>query len=133
LFIIYYLFNFSSILYSYISHDFLKAILAQWLMVWVCQRGVRGVPEEAILRYMKKGPADKEASDGVRALNSELLKLMNLCHNWLQSLLPHIIAKINRVSFGLLSKEDLERQLAEDPRMPKTRKFLAVPVWSFIL
>ena len=44
--------------------------------------------------------------------NSEMVKLMNLSHDWLQSLLPHVLSKINRVSFGLLSKEDLERQLA---------------------
>ena len=59
--------------------------------------------------------------------NSDLVKLINLCHDWLQCLFPHVLSKINRVSFGLLSKEDLERQIAEDPRMPKTRKFLAVP------
>ena len=86
------------------------------------------MPESAVHRYMMKGSADKEASEGVRSLGSEHLKLLNLCHDWLKSILPHILAKINRVSFGLLSKEDLERQLSEDPRMPKTRKFLAVPV-----
>ena len=41
-----------------------------------------------------------------------MVKLVNLAHDWLQSLFPHILGKINRVSFGLLSAEDLARQLA---------------------
>ena len=37
------------------------------------------------------------------------------------------LGKIDRVSFGLLNKDDLEKALAIDPNMPKSRRFLAVP------
>lgn len=35
-------------------------------------------------------------------------KLLNLCHDMLRTFLPHVFAKINRVSYGLLSSEDCE-------------------------
>ena len=60
------------------------------------------------------------------ALTGDYIKMLNLCHDWLKSFLPHVLAKINRVSFGLLSAEDLEKA-KDDPRMPKSRKLLAVP------
>ena len=37
------------------------------------------------------------------------------------------LQKIDRVSFGLLNKDDLAKALAIDPNMPKSRRFLAVP------
>eukprot|EP01038_Epipyxis_sp_PR26KG_P004458 gene4458-6304_t len=54
-------------------------------------------------------------------------KLLNLCFNWLSTFLPHCLAKINRVSFGLLSKEDCESALKLDPHVPRSRLKLAVP------
>jgi hypothetical protein len=35
--------------------------------------------------------------------------------------------QIDRVSFGLLSAADLALALANDPKMPKSRKLVAVP------
>jgi hypothetical protein len=54
-------------------------------------------------------------------------KLLNLSHDWLRTFLPHCLAKVNRVSFGLLSEEDCEAALAIDPLMPPSRLKLAVP------
>ncbi|CAM9444296.1 unnamed protein product, partial [Hapterophycus canaliculatus] len=53
--------------------------------------------------------------------------MLNLTHDWLRSFLPHVLTKIDRVSFGLLTPADLERALEADPKMPKSRKLLAVP------
>lgn len=39
------------------------------------------------------------------------LQMLNLTHDWLRSFLPHVLAKIDRVSFGLLTPEDLKRAL----------------------
>ena len=104
----------------------LQPLLADWLFVWIGTKGVKGVDERAVKEYMMKGSsgASKEA---IGTLNSEQVKLLNVCHDWLHSLLPHVLTKINRVSFGTLSAEDLERQLAIDPRMPKSRRLLAIP------
>ena len=54
-------------------------------------------------------------------------KLLNLCHNWLSTFLPHCLAKVNRVSFGLLSVEDCKAAIAENPFVPRSRLKLAVP------
>lgn len=54
-------------------------------------------------------------------------KLLNLCHNWLSTFLPHCLAKVNRVSFGLLSAEDCTAALLADPHVPRSRLKLAVP------
>jgi len=50
-----------------------------------------------------------------------------LCRDWLRSFLPHCLQKIDRVTFGLLSKEDYERAVAADPHMPRTRAKLGIP------
>lgn len=55
------------------------------------------------------------------------MKMMNLSHDWLSAYLPHVLSKIDRVSFGLLSAEDLARALAIDPKVPISRRLLAVP------
>jgi hypothetical protein len=45
----------------------------------------------------------------------------------LESVLPHVLSKIDRVTFGLLNPSDLKTAMERNPRMPKTRKLLAVP------
>ncbi len=37
--------------------------------------------------------------------------MLNLTHDWLRSFLPHVLTKIDRVSFGLLTPADLQRAL----------------------
>jgi hypothetical protein len=54
-------------------------------------------------------------------------KLLNLCYNWLSTFLPHCLAKVNRVSFGLLSTEDCKAALALDQHVPRSRLKLGVP------
>ena len=54
-------------------------------------------------------------------------KLLNLTYSWLRTFMPHCLAKINRVSFGLLTEEDCEAVLKEDPLVPRSRLKLAVP------
>ena len=54
-------------------------------------------------------------------------KLLNLCHNWISTYLPHCLAKVNRVTFGLLSAEDCKAALLADPHVPRSRLKLAVP------
>lgn len=61
---------------------------------------------------------------------SDSTKLLNLTRDWVCSFMPHIISKINRVGYGLLHKEDIDRWSASEGKkveMPKTRELLAVP------
>lgn len=56
------------------------------------------------------------------------VKLLNLAHDWLHRLLPHVLGKINRVNFGLLQPSDLKRFNQEAIEvMPLSRKLTAVP------
>lgn len=54
-------------------------------------------------------------------------KLLNLCHTWISTLLPYCLAKVNRVSFGLLTEDDCKAALAQDQHVPRSRLKLAVP------
>ena len=47
--------------------------------------------------------------------------MLNLAHAWLDQLLPHVLAKIDRVNYGLLSAEQTRKD------MPTSRTLLAVP------
>ena len=78
-----------------------------------------------------EGPnADPKVVEAVAAiqagLSDEHMKVMNLSHDWLRTFLPHVIAKINRFKFGLLSAEDLNRALDLDPHIGRNRRLLAV-------
>jgi hypothetical protein len=55
------------------------------------------------------------------------MKLLNLTHDALHSIFPFVLSKINRVSFGLLSEEEIDKALKEDPMMPRSRTKTAVP------
>ena len=48
-------------------------------------------------------------------LSLEHRKLLNLARDWLSSFVPHSLQKIDRVTFGLLSYEDLARAKRDDP------------------
>ena len=50
--------------------------------------------------------------------------MLNLGHDWLSSILPHVLGKIDRISFGLLSKRDLENM---QNAQPLSRQLCAVP------
>ena len=51
-----------------------------------------------------------------------VMKLINMCADWAQFLIPHAISKINRVSYGLLSQHDRQA-----PCCPVSRRLMAVP------
>ncbi|CAM9096575.1 unnamed protein product, partial [Heterosigma akashiwo] len=53
--------------------------------------------------------------------------MLNLAHDWLRSYLPHVLQKIDRVSFGIFNKGDYDRAIKADPHMPRSRAKLAVP------
>ena len=62
----------------------------------------------------------------------DALKVLNISRTWLTSILPHVLSKIHRVSFGLLHPEDEERWKVEEGvtgvlRMPPSRRLLAIP------
>ncbi|KAL1504687.1 hypothetical protein AB1Y20_008467 [Prymnesium parvum] len=107
--------------------DSLLPVLARWSAEWLVQMGVQQVDREMLLTYLSSAARDelpKAAVDSMRrALQDEQFKLINLCHNWLHSLLPHVLSKRNRVAYGLLLPHNLSTGTSE----PLARKLLAVP------
>jgi len=56
------------------------------------------------------------------------VQILTLARDWIQTILPHVLSKIDRVSYGLLQPEDLVNANPADlERMPLSRKLLAVP------
>lgn len=108
----------------------LLPLLAQWTLLWASQHiAAKDIKEEVLLTYLVHGPSrDRAGADQInRELGDDQMKMLNLCRDWLTSVAPFVLAKINRVKFGLLSPADIERNLKVDPLMSKNRKLTAVP------
>ena len=80
--------------------------------------------------YLTRTEGAAEAAQVIeREAEDESLKMINLARDWLTALLPHVLAKINRVSYGLLSAKDVQalEQANGGARVPTSRRLLAVP------
>lgn len=55
------------------------------------------------------------------------VKLLNLSHDLLVTTLPFVLSKVNRVTYGLLSPEQIEAAQREHGHVPQSRRLLAVP------
>lgn len=104
-------------------------LMARWAMVMLTSFGLSGISNEHLLQYLEKGtfPSKETKEAVVRGLTDEQFKLVNLAHDWLHAFLPHVMSKVDRVSYGLLNEEDLAKFAKLDPNMPKSRKLLAIP------
>ena len=102
----------------------LRPTLARWLLIWFGTKKLVGVPDDVVIRYLLR---QETRNQELKSLDDDFVKMLNLGREWLNSLLPFVLSKINRVNFGLLNTQDLERALSLDPRLPKSRRFLAVP------
>ena len=63
--------------------------------------------------------------ESVTPLPAATIQALNLAHDWTSSFLPHVLAKINRVSFGLLQPSD--EHVLKGSVQPTSRKLLAIP------
>ncbi|KAK3236835.1 hypothetical protein CYMTET_53053 [Cymbomonas tetramitiformis] len=88
--------------------------LASWMLVWFNHRyPIRGMTDAEVLAYLV----------GQGGLGDDSMKMLNLSRQWLTSVMPHVLGKINRVGFGLLTAADLRQQ----PAASQARRLLAVP------
>jgi hypothetical protein len=114
-------------------HSKLKPLLARWAMLWLQTKKLEldGVSVDEATNYIANGPGyDRRVSRALQAgaaSSDDHMKMLNLCHDWLQSYLPHVLAKVDRVSYGMLTPAQLKRCLALDPKTPMSRRLLAVP------
>jgi len=109
-------------------------ILAQSALSWLKSHHVLAASRdsEAILgdkdtlEYLIGGPSRTSSSvlRNVRKMKGEIIATLTLTHSWITLYMPHVLAKVNRVSFGLLQSHDLETL---GRQQPMTRLKLAVP------
>ena len=57
-------------------------------------------------------------------------KVLNLGADWVNQYIPHALRKIDRVSFGIMSPDDLKYARRNDPLMPRSRAKLGIPFIS---
>eukprot|EP00434_Breviolum_minutum_P001419 symbB.v1.2.001248.t1/scaffold63.1/size477159/19 len=98
--------------------------LERWVLLWLKKNFTGGtVPDEVLLEALM---ADQHVTYK-QVLESGLtpfsLKLFNLATTWIRAILPHVL-KIDRVSYGLLGKKQLEDA---DDKTPFSRLVMAVP------
>jgi len=107
----------------------LKPLMARWQLLYLRNKRLPTVDDKHLLSYMVNGPLkDSAAASAVHiALDDEYMKMLNLSHDLLRNFLPHVMSKINRVSYGLLSKQDLKQALENDPNVSLARRLAAIP------
>jgi hypothetical protein len=112
-------------------HSTLKPVIADWLYMWIETQHLGTISEQLVKQYiLQDGHDGYDAQLGQlieSSLSMEHKKMLNLARDWLKSYLPHVLQKVDRVSFGLLNKDDYDRAIAADPHMPRTRGKLAIP------
>jgi hypothetical protein len=79
------------------------------------------------MQYLIDGPRSAVAGVFEEKINDQDRRVLNLSHDWLMRLLPFVLGKINRVSFGLLSAEQRTRAMTANREMPMSRQLLALP------
>lgn len=93
-----------------------------------------GVPlgetaEAAMEAYLLGCPTEEESAVWLGACcgGQESMQALNLARDWLNTYLPHILSKVNRVSYGVLNDNDAANFGPLMETMPRTRRVLAVP------
>ncbi|TYZ50886.1 hypothetical protein PybrP1_007186 [[Pythium] brassicae (nom. inval.)] len=112
-------------------------LLTQIALAWLLKHfrlGKMDVDIETLTRYLTCPRADLQASADLRGaveggLSDLSIKLLNLGRDWLRTILPHVLSKINRVSYGLLRGEHASSAAgaASGAGNAASRLLLAVP------
>lgn len=107
----------------------MKPILIRWLILWLRARKLPNLTDDEIIEFLNRGNSSNSAiTSKLRTqLGDDHVKMLNLGHDWVQSYLPFVLQKVNRVSFGLLRPEDIAQLEAEGVKIPTSRKLTAVP------
>lgn len=87
----------------------LTEIALEWLLKHF-RMGKMNVDVGTLKLYLTCSRADLQGDQNLRAavedgLSEMSIKLLNLGRDWLRTILPHVLSKINRVSYGLLRGE----------------------------
>ncbi|CCD20481.1 hypothetical protein, conserved, partial [Trypanosoma vivax Y486] len=83
----------------------------------------------SFLQKMERPSEDSQVGQLInQRLSSYGIQLLCLVHNWLHCLMPHVLSKIDRVSFGLLQPHELAILSPEAQKLvPRSRQLMAIP------
>ncbi|CAE7723402.1 unnamed protein product [Symbiodinium sp. CCMP2456] len=98
--------------------------LSNWTALFLeSHNGALGLTPQELRRVLRQ-PRDMDAivAQQLRRENGPGVQLFNLAVRWLHSLLPFLLKKVHRVSYGLLSTEQLASESG-----PRSRQLLSVP------
>ena len=131
-------------------HEFMKPLLARWAMIWVMkskhiqddvnindpEKVVTDITtlmtpqmEQQVRAYISARPLDKKTKEYVTAnFTGRGIMRLNLARSWLQAFIPHSLSKINRVDYGLLQAQHLDRWREEDGKDTQSPSRLAMAV-----
>ena len=114
-------------------HQQLKPLLARWCLLFLRAKGVGvGGPQSAaaLLSHLCHASPAAEAESLaalLRSFSPAQMQLLNLSRDWLGSFLPHVLRKVDRVSFGLLTADDMQALGESGVSASHTRSLVAVP------
>ena len=79
----------------------MKPVLAEWIFMWLESHHVGGISKKEIIKFLLEGATQQNNGDLASRIESMLTsnhkKLLNLSRDWLDSFLPHVLQKIDRV------------------------------------
>ncbi len=107
----------------------MKNVLCRWLLPWLRARKLPVLTDPEVIEFLLMGNRSTPALIAKlrTGLQDEHVKLLNLGHDWINSYLPFVLQKINRVHFGLLQPKDLKQLEDDGVKIPTSRKLVAVP------
>ena len=101
----------------------LLPLLVKWMVVWLFEgQRFKGLKERDVTDYL----LNRSKMNISLSATDVQMKTLNLTRDWLHSFAPHVLSKINRVHFGILSPEELERMREEEGHISTARRLLAI-------
>jgi hypothetical protein len=97
--------------------------------LWLRARKLSKLDDNDILTYISKGEKTENSIQTKikNFLSDDHVKMLNLSRDWLDSFLPFVLQKVNRVHFGLLHSADIAHLESDGVKIPSSRKLTAVP------
>ena len=116
--------------YVSVVKDVISKRSLSWMKAHHVFDGLSEVPQhEDLLSYISKGN-NSTSQNSIKRLETQgdigenALQCLNLAHDWSSSFVPHILSKVDRVSFGLLQPQDAA---ILTPNQPVSRKLFGIP------
>uniref|UniRef100_A0A0G4G6D4 ubiquitinyl hydrolase 1 n=1 Tax=Chromera velia CCMP2878 TaxID=1169474 RepID=A0A0G4G6D4_9ALVE len=103
----------------------MKPLLARWTVVFLRANHFTGLDDESTLTYILERPEGYR--EKLSTLDESHIKMLNLAYDHLSSFIPHVLQKVDRVSYGILNESDQKRLADLIPSMPQSRLVLAIP------